>query len=341
MWPIRGEGSCHSVAASAAETTPLRHEGIASGRARSTRRRCSPRVKVVLRWQRTFSRRRPAIAPATIRQAAWLVETTRSSNQNSGCCWASSAARSSACASGEAAPSGRRGPRPPALRSRRAYIQRATRSKPGKIGVRTFWTVIGCTARRHRGELGSDDRLVEVARVGVDGGGEGAALAQPHDRVAPGDVELERLEAPAERVADAAVRIGGGEAAVEGGDELLGADDRERGLGAAGVVLDVLLEREVGLAEEQAAVQALVELLVPVLKQRDDLLGARVVGAVRRDRVAPVAPAAPADEPHGVSAAARRSTPRSTSATTRATSVTVSSSACLSEASAACGSRSP
>ena len=43
--------------------------------------------------------------------------------------------------------------------------------------------------------------------------------------------------------------------------------------------------------------QALVQLLMPVLKQRDDLLGARLVGAVRRYRVAPVVPPSPADEP--------------------------------------------
>ena len=52
-------------------------------------------------------------------------------------------------------------------------------------------------ARRHRRQLGLDHGLVELARVGLDGGGEAAALAQPDDRVAPGDVELERLEAPA------------------------------------------------------------------------------------------------------------------------------------------------
>ena len=117
--------------------------------------------------------------------------------------------------------------------------------------------------------------------------------------MAPADVELERLEAPRERVPDPAVRIGRREPAVERRDELLGADDRHRHLGAAVGRLRVLFEREVGLAEEQPAVQALVDLLMPVLEQREDLLGRGVVGAVRRDRVAPVAPAAASDQPHG------------------------------------------
>ena len=43
--------------------------------------------------------------------------------------------------------------------------------------------------------------------------------------------------------------------------------------------------------------QALVELLMPVLKQREHLLGRRVVGAIRRDRVAPVTPATTPDQP--------------------------------------------
>ena len=91
-------------------------------------------------------------------------------------------------------------------------------------------------------------------------------------------------------------------------------------------MLDVLLEREVGLAEDEAAVQALVELLVPVLKQRDDLLGARVVGAVRaRSRSAGNATGAGRSAARRSSAAARSSTASSASATTRATSVTVSS----------------
>ena len=102
-----------------------------------------------------------------------------------------------------------------------------------------------------------------------------------------------------ERVPDAAVRIGRREPAVERGDELLRADDRHRHLGAAVGRLRVLLEREVGLAEEQPAVQPLVDLLMPVLKQREHLLGCGVVGAVGRDRVAAVAPAAASDQPHG------------------------------------------
>jgi hypothetical protein len=64
-------------------------------------------------------------------------------------------------------------------------------------------------------------------------------------------------------------------------------------------VFDVLFKGEVGLAEEQPAVQPLVQLLVPVLEERDDLLGARVIGPVGRDRVPVVAPPAPADEPNG------------------------------------------
>ena len=43
--------------------------------------------------------------------------------------------------------------------------------------------------------------------------------------------------------------------------------------------------------------QALVELLMPVLKQREHLLGRRVVGAIRRERVAPVMPATTPDQP--------------------------------------------
>ena len=299
MCPIRGDGSCQSVAASAAEMTPLRHEGIASGRASATRRRCRVRVKLVLRWRSMFSWRRPAIAPATMRQAAWLRETTRASNQNSSWFCASSAARISAWASGEAAPSGLRGVAAPdaALAAdvepaRHALERREDRRQHLLDGHRM-------PARGHRGQLGLDHRLVELARVGLDRGGEAAALAQPDDRVAPADVELERLEAPGERVPDAAVRIRRGEAAVERGHELLGADDRHRHLGAAVAGLRVLLEREVGLAEEQPPVQALVDLLMPVLKQREDLLGGGVVGAVRRDRVAAVAPAAPSDQPDG------------------------------------------